>query len=154
VPSRSTTRGALAHGLKLGGDLLECAVRRGGGNAGDQPNQSVIAAPRRGTVHQARLDDAFRDQSPDGAPESLDRPVCRAAMVQDPCDIAPGLVRTHAPHGREPGVQPRQDAIQMGGVAAYPEFSNGIWIAGAQAGVATDAATRAPLSSQPWCARR
>ena len=139
MPSCSAARRALAHGLKLRGDLLECAVRRGGGDAGDQPNQSVIAAPRLGAVHQARLDDAFRDQTSDGAAKPLDRPACRTAVVQDPHDVAPGLVRTHAPHGREPGVQ-------MRGVAANPDLSNGIRIAGAQAGVATNAATRARRS--------
>src|SRR3954468_22937866 len=43
VPPRSSTRCTFAHGLKLGGDLLQGAVRRGGGDAGDQPDQPVIA---------------------------------------------------------------------------------------------------------------
>jgi hypothetical protein len=34
---------SFAHGLKLGGDLLQRSVRRGGGCGGDQPDQPVIA---------------------------------------------------------------------------------------------------------------
>jgi len=42
VPSGSTTRRAFAHGFKPGGDLLERAFRRGGGN--DETDQSVITS--------------------------------------------------------------------------------------------------------------
>jgi hypothetical protein len=51
VPPRSTTWRTLAHGLKLGGDLLQSVIRRGGGDAGDQPDQSVIARLARRPVH-------------------------------------------------------------------------------------------------------
>ena len=64
VPPRSTTRRTFAHGLKLGSDLLQSAVRRGGGDAGDQPDQSIIARLARRPVQQFRLDDALGDQSP------------------------------------------------------------------------------------------
>ena len=59
VPPRSTARCTLVHGLKLGGDLLQSAVRRGGGDAGDQPDQPVIARLARRPVQQFRLDDAL-----------------------------------------------------------------------------------------------
>ena len=42
MPSHSTARRALAHGLRLGGDLLQCAIRRRRLEAGDQPDQPVI----------------------------------------------------------------------------------------------------------------
>ena len=74
VPPRSTARRTLAHGLKLGGDLLQRAVRRGRGDAGDQPDQSVIARLARRAVQQFRLDDALGDQSPHGAAQPLHRP--------------------------------------------------------------------------------
>ena len=38
---------ALAHGLKLDGDLLQVVVRRGGGDAGGRTDQSVIPCTRR-----------------------------------------------------------------------------------------------------------
>jgi hypothetical protein len=49
-----------------------------------------------GAIEQVRLDDAFRDQSSDGAAEPLGGPGCRPAMVQDPRHVAPGLARAHA----------------------------------------------------------
>ena len=143
MPSRSTARCAFAHGLKLGGDLLERAVRRGGGNAGDQPKQPIIPVLWTGAIQQVRLDEAFRDQSSDGAAEPLGGPGCRPAAVQDPHHVAPGLARAHAPYGRQPRVQMSQNAIQMRRVAACPDLANGISIAGAQAGIAADATSAA-----------
>ena len=143
LPSRSTTRCTLAHGLKLGGDLLKRAVRCGGGNAGDQPKQPIIPVLWPGAIQQVRLDDAFGDQSPDGAAEPLGGPGCRPAAVQDPHHVAPGLARAHAPYGRQPRVQMSQNAIQMRGVAACPDLANGVPIAGVQARIAADATSAA-----------
>ena len=44
--------------LKLGGNLQQGAARRGG-DAGDQPDQPVIALLARRAVQQCRLDDAL-----------------------------------------------------------------------------------------------
>ncbi len=92
----------------------------------------------KGAIQQVRLDDAFRDQSPDGAAEPLSRPGCRATAVQDPHHVAPGLARAHAPYGRQPRVQMSQNAIQMRRVVACPDLANGIPITGAQAGMSAD----------------
>jgi hypothetical protein len=51
-------------GLDLRSNLLQCAVRRGRGDAGCQPHQ----LPRR-AVQQLRLDHALGDKPPDGAAE-------------------------------------------------------------------------------------
>jgi hypothetical protein len=118
---------------------LKRAVRRGGGNAGDQPKQPIIPVLWPGAIQQVRLDDAFGDQSSDGTAESLGGPGCRPAAVQDPHHVAPGLARAHAPYGRQPRVQMSQNAIQMRGVAACSDLVNGIPITGTQAGIAADA---------------
>ena len=69
---------------------MKRALRRGGGNAGDQPKQPIIPVLWPGAIQQVRLDDAFRDQSPNGAAEPLGGPGCRPAAVQD---------RTTSPQG-------------------------------------------------------
>ena len=74
VPSRSAARRAFAHGLELGGDLLQRAIGRCRLDAGDQPDQPVIALLRSGAVQQAGLDDAFVGQPPHRAAQPLDRP--------------------------------------------------------------------------------
>jgi hypothetical protein len=43
VPAGSAARRAFVHDLELGGDLLERAARRCGFDAGDQPDQPIIA---------------------------------------------------------------------------------------------------------------
>jgi hypothetical protein len=60
VPACSTARRALAHGLKLCGDLLQCAIRRCRLDAGDQPDQPVIALLAWRAVQQCRLAAAIR----------------------------------------------------------------------------------------------
>ena len=69
--------------------------------------------------------------------------VRRLPVVQDPHDIPPGLAGAHPPHGRQPRVQLRQDAIEMRGIAAGAHFADGVRVAGAQAGIAADAAALA-----------
>ena len=59
MPSCSTPRRAFAHGLELGGDLLQRAIGRRRLDAGDQPDQPVIAELRPRAVQQGRLDNAF-----------------------------------------------------------------------------------------------
>ena len=148
VPPRSTARRTLVHGLKLGGDLLQGTVRGGSGDAGDQPDQPVIAPLARRPVQQFRLDDALGHQSPNRAAQPLHRPGGGGNAVQDAHDVAPGLGRPHPPHGRQPRVQLGQDALQMCGVAADADLADGVRVAGAQAGIAADttATARRPQS--------
>jgi len=44
----------------LSGDLLQCAIGCRGLDAGDQPDQPIVAELRPRAVQQGRLDDAFR----------------------------------------------------------------------------------------------
>ena len=64
MPSRSAPRRAFAHGLELGGDLLERAIGRRRLDAGDQPDQPIVPRLRLCAIQQACLEDAFRDQPP------------------------------------------------------------------------------------------
>ena len=56
----AAVRRTLAHGLQLGGDLLQCPIRRRGPDADDQADQPIRAALRPGAVQQAGRDDALR----------------------------------------------------------------------------------------------
>ena len=94
---------------------------------------------RPGPVQQACLDDAFVGQPPHGAAQSLDGPVGPSALVQDPNHIAPRLGRAHPPHRRQPIVQLGQNTLEMGGVSASANLSDGIRIAGTQTRIAADA---------------
>ena len=146
VPPCSTARRALAHGLKLGGDLLQGAVWRCRLDAGDQPHQPVIALLAWRAVQQCRLDDAFGHQPPHSASQPFHRPGGLGSAVQDAHDIAPRLGGPHSPDGRQPKVQVGQHTIQVCGVAASTDLADGVRITGAQARVAADtaAAARSP----------
>ena len=74
MPPCSTARRALAHVFELGGNLLQSAIRRCCLDAGDQPDQPVIALLARRAVQQCRLDDALGHQSPHGAAQPFHRP--------------------------------------------------------------------------------
>ena len=141
VPARSAARGAFAHRLELGGDLLQRALWGCRLDAGDEADQPVAAAPRWRTVEQDRLDDAFGDQAADGAAEALDRPGGVAAPIQHAHDIAPWLIGAHAPHRGQPGLQAGENAIEVGGIAARPDFANRRRVTCAQARIAADAPT-------------
>ena len=132
VPSRPTARRAFAHGFELADDLLERAIGHRGGNAGDQPHQTVIAALPLCAPEQRGLDDAFRGQPPHGAAHPLDRPGGIRAAVQDADDVAPGLVRAHPPHRRQPGVKLCEHALQVPCVAAGAQLADRLRVAGAQ----------------------
>lgn len=49
-------------------------------------------------------------------PQPLNRPARGLAAVQDPDDITPRPGRTHPPHGRQPPIQLRQDAVKLHGI--------------------------------------
>jgi hypothetical protein len=69
--------------------------------------------------------------------------VRRLPVVQDPHDISPWLAGPHASNGRQPGVKPRQNAGQMGSIAARAHFADGVWVSSTQPGIAADAAAHA-----------
>ena len=52
------------HSFQLGGDLLERAVGRGRGDAGDEPDQSIVAALLGSAIQQSRFDDALGREPP------------------------------------------------------------------------------------------
>ncbi len=74
VPPCSAARRALAHVFELGGNLLQGAIRRCRLDAGDQPDQPVIALLARRAVQQCRLYDALGHQSSHGAAQPFHRP--------------------------------------------------------------------------------
>lgn len=59
----------------------------------------------------------------------------------------PGVVRTHAAHGRQPGINPLQNLVEMRRVAPVLDLPDRRRVAGAQAGIAADAST-GPGSTQ------
>ena len=73
VPSRAAAWRAFAHGFQLRGDLLERAIRCCRLDAGNEPDQPVIAWLGPGSVEQGVLDDPFGGQPPDGAAEPFQR---------------------------------------------------------------------------------
>jgi hypothetical protein len=111
VPSSPAPWRAFAHGLKLSGNLLERAAGRCRLDPSDQPDKPVTTVLRLGPVQQADLKDAFIDQPSYGATQPLNRPGGCMPAVEDLHDVAPGLIRTHAPHRWKPSVQPRQDTF-------------------------------------------
>jgi len=143
MPACSAARGALAHGLELGGDLLQRPVRRRRGDARDQPHQAVIGRLVWRAVHQAGLDDALGHQQPHGAAQPLGGPAAVRGAIEHAHHVAPGLARAHPAHGRQPAVEPGQDDLEMGGVASGAQLADGGGVAGAQAGIAADAAATA-----------
>src|ERR1700733_5069000 len=138
VPPGATARRALAHGLELSGDLLQGALRRCGGDTRDEPDQPVVALLAGRAFQQGRLDDALRHQPPYGAAQPLNGPGGLGGAVQNAHDIAPRLSGTHPPHGRQPRVQLRQDAIKVCGVAASTDLTDCVGVTGAQAGISAD----------------
>jgi hypothetical protein len=72
MPSRSTSWRAFPHGFELCRILLECAIRRRGLDASDQPDKAIIALLRFGTVQQTGLDDTFVGQPPHRPAQPLD----------------------------------------------------------------------------------
>ena len=96
VPAR---RCAFAHGLELGSNLLQRATGR---DAGDQPDQAIVALLRPGAAQQACFDDALVPQPPHRAAQPPNRPGRGLAAIKNLRDVAPGLVGTHAPHRWQP----------------------------------------------------
>ncbi len=151
MPSRATTPRSFLHGLEQGGDLLECAVGCSGPDARDRPNQPAVTRSQKRPAQQPRLDDAFIDRPAHRAAQPLDGPSQGIALaqstIQDAHDIAPRLVRTHAAHGWELGIELPQNAVAMCLVAPFPDLADRLRVAGAQTWIAADAST-GPASAQ------
>ena len=134
-----------------------CSVRSGAAEAMLATSRTSRSSPRcwRSAIQQLRLDDSLRHEPAHGAAEPLDGPAAVGATVQNPHDVAPGLLRPHSPHRRQPGIQPGEQAGQMRGVAARPDLADRVRVAGAQPGIAADPAAAARrAAARPWSARR
>jgi hypothetical protein len=138
VPARATER-PFAHDLKLSGDLLERAIGCRRLDAGDQMGPTVVALLCPGAVQQAGLDYAFVVQPPHRTTQPFDGPRSLPARGSGPArrrhkaDPGASAARSAARRPVAPG------GLQMRGVAPRAQFSDGILIAGAEAGIATDA---------------
>jgi hypothetical protein len=108
----------------LGGDLLQrfarCRL-----DAGDQTDQPVVALLWLGAVQQAGLDEAFVGQKPHRAAQLFDRTDGPRFWFRTRTNVAPGLVRAHPPHGRQPRVQLRQDTVEMRGITTGANLADG-----------------------------
>jgi hypothetical protein len=100
MPTGSTSRRPFAHCLELGGNLLQRAVRRGGFDTGDQPDQPIVARLRPSAVDQADLEDAFANEPADRAAQPLSCPLGGLPAVEHTHHVTPRLVRAHPPDGR------------------------------------------------------
>jgi len=109
-----------------------------------QPSPSC----RWGATQQSRLDGSFLNKSIYCPVEPLDHPGRILSAVQDPYEVAPGLVGAHPPHGRQPRVQWCQTAVQVLGISVCPDRADRGGVASAHAGVAADAALSA-CGAQP-----
>ena len=141
---------------RLRRNLLQCPIRRRRLYACHQLDQSVVARLRSRTIQQCRLDHSLRHQPSDGSTKPFNGPRRAIAAVQDPDNVAPGLVWAHALNCGQPGTQLGENAIEMRGGAAGSGFANGFGVASAEARIAPDPATR-PRGVQSClgnCARR
>jgi hypothetical protein len=138
VPSGTASWRTFVHRLELRRDLLQCPIRRRRLDACHQLNQSVIARLRSRTIQQCRLYHSLRHQPSYGSTKPFNRPRRAVAAVQDPDDVAPGLVWPHAPHCRKPGFELFEDRAEVRGGAAGLYLADRIRITGAQTGIAAD----------------
>ena len=146
MPAGAAAGRALAHGFKLGSDLLQREIRRGGGDVGDQPHKAVVGAVPPRALEQLGLENAFRDQPTHGTPEPFDGPLAGAIAVEHAYDIAPRLLRPHPPNRGQPRLELGEHAAEMGRIAAGAQLADGCRVAGAQSGIAAKpAATAAGL---------
>jgi hypothetical protein len=124
--------------------MLQRPFRGGGLYIGDEADEAVVAALRRGAIQQVTLDDAFIGEAPHAAAEALDGPGCGVARgaIENAHHVAPGLVRAHLADDRQPLVQPRQEPRQMAGIAACPQLGDRLRIPRPEARIAADAAAR------------
>jgi hypothetical protein len=142
VPPCATARRPFVHRLKLHGDLLQRAIGRRGFDAGHQPDQSVVNGLWTRAAQQVRLDHAFRHQSPDGAAQSFNGPGRTIATVQDPHDVAPGLVWPHTLNCGQPGFKLLKNTVEVRGGAAGSDFADRISVTGAQTRVSANPTAR------------
>ena len=150
MPSCAAAWRALMHGFELGGDVLQGALGSGGLDAGDQANEAVVAMLGLGARQQTGLDQSLGGEAAHGATQPLDGPGAAVGLarsggggaVENPDDVAPGVIGTQAAHEGEPGLHPRQHCVEIAGITAGAELADGVGVAGAETGIAAEAATR------------
>jgi hypothetical protein len=92
VPSGTAAWRTFVHRLELRRNLLQCPIRRRRLYACHQLDQSVVARLRSRTIQQYRLDHSLRHQPSDGSTKPFNGPRRAVVSVQDPDNVAPGLV--------------------------------------------------------------
>lgn len=112
-PFGPATRCTLVKPFQLAGDLAQREFRVGGMNPCYQRHESVFREARRRFFQQGDIRHAFGHHPFHGAAKTLRRPV-ESALLQDTRDVVPGVVGTHAPHGRKPLIGRRLNAIAVG----------------------------------------
>jgi hypothetical protein len=96
MPPWAASWRAFVHGPELGGDLLQGTVGRCGLDAGDQPDESIVAIQTLSSAEQPGFDDPSSGQPLDRPAQTLDCPGDFLSAVEDPDDLAPRLVpRVH-----------------------------------------------------------
>ena len=74
MPSCTAAWRALMHGFELGGDVLEGSVWCRGLDAGDQADEAVVTALRRGAGQQDVINDSLGSETLNGAAQPFDGP--------------------------------------------------------------------------------
>ncbi len=74
MPARAAAGGSFMHPFELGCDLLEGGVWRRGLDAGDQADEAVITALRRGAGQQDVINDSLGSETLNGAAQPFDGP--------------------------------------------------------------------------------
>ncbi len=147
APAGSAARRALIHAFELRANLHQGEVGIRASDAGDKGEETLAACSARGGTKQVGICEAFGDEAFDGALEALDAPVGQggaigfiALGVQHTHDVLPAMIGAHLPRDRQPMFGGVIDALEIVLASGVDDALDGLGIAGAELGIAADAA--------------
>ena len=122
-------------------------LRIGALDAGDERHETFAAELPAGRLQQGRIGEALDDEAFDRAFQSLDAPEGQgmavgsiALGVEHTHDVLPALIGAHFFDDRQPIFGGSVDALEIGMAFGVYNLLDGVAIAGAQFGIAADAA--------------